>query len=155
MSYRLEPDTHIRDKFKVVLDLSNYSTKEELEHGTGVGASNLAAKKDFVALKAEDDKIEINKLLNVAKSLNNLKTKVDDLNVDQLKIVPIDLKRVSDVVIKEAGKYTKFNTLNTKVNKLHNKIPDVTTLFPISQNNTDKQSLETEIGDVDKKYQIK
>ena len=28
MSYYLEPDIHIRDKVKVVLDLSNYATKK-------------------------------------------------------------------------------------------------------------------------------
>ena len=28
MSYYLEPDSHIRDKVKVVLDLSNYATKK-------------------------------------------------------------------------------------------------------------------------------
>ena len=27
MGYYLEPDNHIRDKVKVVLDLSNYTTK--------------------------------------------------------------------------------------------------------------------------------
>ena len=29
MSYYAEPDSHIRDKVKVVLDLSNYATKKE------------------------------------------------------------------------------------------------------------------------------
>ena len=28
MSYYLEPDSHIRDNVKVVLDLSNYATKK-------------------------------------------------------------------------------------------------------------------------------
>ena len=28
MSYFLEPDTHIKDKVKVILDLSNYATKK-------------------------------------------------------------------------------------------------------------------------------
>ena len=32
-----EPGSHIRDKVKVVLDLSNSETKKELEHATGVG----------------------------------------------------------------------------------------------------------------------
>ena len=32
MSYYPEPDSHIRDKLKIVLDLSNYATKNELEH---------------------------------------------------------------------------------------------------------------------------
>ena len=30
-----EPDSHIRDEIKVVLDLSNYATKKVVEHATG------------------------------------------------------------------------------------------------------------------------
>ena len=60
MNYYQEPDSHIRDKVKVVLDLSNYATKKELEHTTGIDTSDLAAKKDFIALKAEVDQLDIN-----------------------------------------------------------------------------------------------
>ena len=60
MSYYPEPDSHIRDKVTVVLDLSNYETKKELEHATGVDTSDFAVKKDFIALKAEIDIIDIN-----------------------------------------------------------------------------------------------
>ena len=77
MSYYPEPDSHIRDKVKVVLDLSNSVTKKELDHVTGVDTSDLATKKDFIPLKAEVDKLDINKLANVPTILNNLKTKVD------------------------------------------------------------------------------
>ena len=45
MSYYPEPDSHIRDKVKVVLDLSNYVTKKELEHATCIDTSDLATKK--------------------------------------------------------------------------------------------------------------
>ena len=55
-SYYPEPDSCIRDKVNTVLELSNYYTKEEIEHGPDVGTSNLLDKKDFVALKAEIDK---------------------------------------------------------------------------------------------------
>ena len=44
MSYYWEPESHIRDKVNVVLDLSNYASKRELDHATGVDASDLAAK---------------------------------------------------------------------------------------------------------------
>ena len=151
MSYYPEPDSHIRDKVKVVLDLSNYATKKELDHATGVDTSDLAAKKDFIALKAEVDKLDINKLVNVPTSLNNLKTKVDDLDVGKLKTVPVDLKKLSDVVDNEVVKNTKFNTLKRKVNNLVKKIPYTTTLIHINQYNTNKQNLEKKIGVVDKK----
>ena len=45
MSHHPEPDSHIRDKVKLVLDLLNYVTKTELGHATGGDTSDLAAKK--------------------------------------------------------------------------------------------------------------
>ena len=80
MSYYPDTDSHMRDKVEVVLDQSNYPTKKELDHTTGVNTSDLAAKKDFIALKIEADKLEIAKLVNVPTSLNNLKTKVELVN---------------------------------------------------------------------------
>ena len=86
MSYYLEPDSHIGDKVSVV---SNYTTKKELKDATGVGTSNLTAKRDFPASKAEVDKLDINQLVDVPTGLTNLKTKADDLYVDKLKTVPV------------------------------------------------------------------
>ena len=63
MNYYPEPDRHIRDKVKVVSDLSHYETKKELDHATRVDTSDLATKKDFIALKAKVDKLEISKLV--------------------------------------------------------------------------------------------
>ena len=97
--------------------MSNYSTKKELEHTTVIDTSDLAAKKYFIALKAEVDKLDINKLVNVPTGLNKLKTKVDDLDVGKLKTVPVDLKKISYVVDNEDVK----NTLKTKVNNLEKK----------------------------------
>ena len=48
MNYYPEPDSHIKDKVKVALDLSNYATVKELEHAAGVDTSDLAAKKLFL-----------------------------------------------------------------------------------------------------------
>ena len=72
MNYYPNPDSITQ---KVVLDLSNYATKEELDHATGVDRSDLAAKKYFIALKAKVEKLDINKLVNLTVGLNNLKTK--------------------------------------------------------------------------------
>ena len=58
--------------------MTNYATKKELEHAAGVDTSDLAVKKKFVALKAEADKLDINKLVNVPTLLDKLKRKVDD-----------------------------------------------------------------------------
>ena len=121
MSYYPEPGIHIRDKVKVVLDLSNHATKKELDHTTGVDTSDLAAKKNFIALKAEVDKLDINKLISAPTSFNNLKAKVDDLDVGKLKTPPADVKKLSDVAENEVVKNTKFKTLKIKVNNLERK----------------------------------
>ena len=69
--------------------------KKELDHVAGVDTSDLVDEKDFIAWKAELDKLEIAKLVNVPTSLNNSKTKGDDLDVGKLKTVSVDLKKVS------------------------------------------------------------
>ena len=76
--------------------MSNYATKKELEHATGVDTSDSVATKDFIGLKAKDDKVDSNKLFYISTSLNNLKTKIDDIDVCKLETVPIDLKKLSD-----------------------------------------------------------
>ena len=81
-------------------------------------------------------------MVNVPSSLNNLKTKLDDVDFDKLKIVPVDLKRLSDVVSKEVVKKTKYDKLNMKLNNLEKKIIDAFPLIIINQYNTDKQNLE-------------
>ena len=81
--------------------------------------------------------------------MNNLKTKLDDSDDGKLKTVPVDIKKLSDVVASEVVKNIKLNTLKTKVNSLENKISDATTLIRINQYNTEKQNLEKKIGNVD------
>ena len=70
--------------------------------------------------------------------MNNLYTKVNDLDIVNLKTVPVNLKKLSDVVDNEVVKNSKFNTLNTKVNGLEKKIYDATSIVYINQYNTDK-----------------
>ena len=94
-------------------------------------------------------------MVTVPTSLNNLKTNVDELDVGKLKLVSVDLKKLSDVVANEVVKNTKFNTLKTKVNSFEKEVPDATTLIHINQYNTDKQNLEKKIEDIDKKLRTK
>ena len=51
-------------------------------------------KKDFIALKAEVGKLDIDEVTNLPTSFNSLKTKVDDLDVRKLKTVTVDLKQM-------------------------------------------------------------
>ena len=57
-------------------------------------------------------------MVNVPTSLNNLKTKVDDLYNGKLKTFPVDLEKLSNDKDNEVVKNTKFNTLKPKVNNL-------------------------------------
>ena len=71
--------------------------------------------------------------------MNNLKSKVDDLDVSRLKTVPVKLKDLSDVVDNEVVRNINFTTLKTKVSNLDKKIPDATTVIHINQYNTCKK----------------
>ena len=66
-----------------------------------------------MALITEVEKLDSNKLNNVSTGLNNLKTKVNDLDVVKMKTVPVDLKKLSDLLDNEIAE----NTLKKKVNK--------------------------------------
>ena len=116
----------------------------------GINTSDLAAKKYFIAIKAEFDNLGINKLTHILTSLNNLKTKIDDLYVGKSKTVPAGLKKLSGTVDNEVVKNAKLNTLKTKVNNLLKKIPDAATLIHINQYNKNKKKIEKKTGDVDK-----
>ena len=61
----------------------------------------MATKKNLIFYKIEVDKLDINRLVNAPTTLNNLKTKVSNLDVGKLKMLPLDLKKLSDVVDKE------------------------------------------------------
>ena len=60
---------------------------KKLNKATGVETSNLAVKTDFIALKAEFEKLDITKFVNVT-----IGSKVDDLDVGKSKTLPINLK---------------------------------------------------------------
>ena len=81
-------------------------------------------------------RLDVNKLAKAPAGLNDLKTKVDNLDVGKLTTVPVDLIELGNVVSKEVIKKTVYNTLNTKVNNSNN------TLIKSNQYNTDKRNLE-------------
>ena len=83
--------------------------------------------------------------------MNNLKTKVDDLDFGKLTIVHVHLKKISDVWCNELVKKSNINILEIKVNNLENKIVDGTIIIHINQYNTGKQNLERKIGYVDRR----
>ena len=70
--------------------------------------------------------------------MNNLKTKVHELDVGKLETVPIELKKLSDAVDHQVAKNRKF----TKVNNLDKRIPDATTSIHINQYQAHKQNFD-------------
>ena len=84
-----------RGNVKVELNLSNYATKADLKGAIDVDTSNSAAKSDLDSLKAEVDKIDI----------------------DKLKIVPPDLSKLSNAVDHDVVRKTLYDKLVTKVNE--------------------------------------
>ena len=66
----------------------------------GVDTSDLVKKAYLPNLKSDVDELDINKLKNVLSGLSNLKSKVDKLDVDKLISVPPDSSKLSDAVNK-------------------------------------------------------
>ena len=67
-----------------------------------------------------------------------IEKKRDDLDAGKLKTLPVDLKKLNDVVDKEIAKNTKPNRQKTKLNRYDKKIPDLTTSISINQYETEK-----------------
>ena len=73
----------------VKVDLSHYATKPDLKKATGADTSNLAGKSDLASLKAE----------------------IGQIDVDKLKTVPLDLRKLGNVVNNKVAKKTMINQL--------------------------------------------
>ena len=61
----------------------------------------LLKKTDLANLKSNVDELDIDKLKNVPTTLSNVKSKVDKLDVHKLVPAPVDLRKLSDVVKKD------------------------------------------------------
>ena len=84
-------------------------------------------------MKVEVDKLSIAKLVKSQLVWLIQKIKVDDVDVDKLKNVSRQLKKLSVALKNEVVKNTTFSTLKTKVNDLEEQIPDAITLIQINQ----------------------
>ena len=103
----------------VKVALSNYATKADLKNATGTDTSKLATKSDLANLKAEVDKLDIDKLKSVPANLSNLKSKVDKLDFGKLETIPVDLSKLSNVVKMMFLKYWILNImLRSKILKM-------------------------------------
>ena len=71
MSQYFPPYRSSGDDIKVELDLSNYASKTDLRNITHIYASNFASKTNLVSLKSKIDELDINKLKIVPTDLSN------------------------------------------------------------------------------------
>ena len=80
----------------VKVGLSNYARKSDLKNVSHVDVSSLALKSNLASLK----------------------TKVDKIDADKLKTVPVDLAKSSNVVKNDVVKKIEYNKLVTKVDNI-------------------------------------
>ena len=151
MSY-YPPYKSSSNNIKVELDLSNYTTRDDVKNITNIDVSSYATKTNLAALKTEADKID----------------------TDKLKPVPDDLAKLSNVVKNRVVKKndfsadtyvtrTKFSTdtnaLYDKIDKVDKKIPDVSGLATKSSvtiliKNLDDRINKLKINDYAKKTSL-
>ena len=107
--------------------------------------SKLAAKSDLFILKAEVDKLDIDKLKSVPTNLSNLKSKVDKLDIGKLETTPVDLSKLSNVVKNDVVKKTEYNA---KIKNIEDKIPDITNIATKTNLNAKINEVKAEIPSI-------
>ena len=104
----------------IKVDLSNYATKTDLKNIFHVDTSGFALKTNLTSLKTEFDKLDIEKLAPV----------------------PIELRKLSDVVKNDVVKKAVYEKLAAKVNNI-----DTSDFVLKTKYQTDKTKLENKIPD--------
>ena len=108
----------------VKVDLCNYATKNDLKNISRIGVSSYALKSNLTSLKAE----------------------VDKLDIDKLTSVPIDLAKLTSVVKNDVVKKTEYDKLVNKVNSIDN-----TNFVARTKYGKDGSDFEDKINKIEKK----
>ena len=87
MSSQYFPPYGSTNNIKVELDLANYATKDYVKNITHVDVSSFASKTNLATLKAQVDKIEVDKLKTTPTDLAKLTNAVENNLVKKLTIV--------------------------------------------------------------------
>ena len=140
----LKPHEPFGGDINIKVDLSNYATKTDLKNATGIDTSEIAAKFDLVSLKAEVDKLDVDKLKGVPTDLSNFKSKIDKLDIGKLETTPVDLSKLSNEVKNGDVKNTKYNA---KIKNIEDKIPEITNLVT-------KPTFNAKIMRLKEKYEV-
>ena len=104
----------------IILDLSNYATKTDIKNISHVDTSRFELKLNLAGLKAE----------------------VEKLDIDKLVAVPVDLSKLSDVLKNDVVKKTVYDKLVAKINNI-----DTSGFVLKTKYDTDKSELENKIAD--------
>ena len=110
----------------VKTELNNYATKVDLHNATEIETSKLAGRADLASLKAEVDKLDIDKLVPVS----------------------VDLSKLSGVAKNDVVK-TVYDKLVAKVNNISISVFVLKTNYDI-----EKSDSVNKISDTDKKFLI-
>ena len=118
--YFPKPNEPFRGDINVKIDHLNYAKKADIKNISHVDSSRFVSKTNLVSLKAE----------------------VDKLDIDKLVLVPVDLSKLSDVVKNDVVKKTANDKLVTEVNSVG------TSMFVLkTKYDADKTELENKIPD--------
>ena len=82
---------------------------------------------------------------NLPANLNNLKNKVDKLDVDKLAPVPFDLSKLIDAVKSDV---VKKDVYNTKIKRIQDKISDIANLATKASLNAKVNEVKSEITNI-------
>ena len=111
-------NSHFGDSIKVKIDLSNFATKTEIKNISHVDISSFALKTN----------------------LANLKTEVDELDIDKLVPISVDLSKLNDLVKNDVVEKDVYNKLVAKVDNIDTSEFALKTKYDI-----DKTELENKI----------
>ena len=149
MSTYYPPYKSSSNNIKVELDLSNYTSKDDVKNITHVDVRSYATKTNLAALQTEVDKID----------------------TDKLKTTPADFAKLSNVVKNDVVKKTDYSTKVTNIeaeiagltkNTVDN-LADITKLKAVDTSNfvtrtkfsADTNALDEKIDGVEKKNRYK
>ena len=96
--------------------------------------------KSVANLKSHVDKLDIDKLKNVPSGLSSLKSEVDKLDIGKFETTPVDLSNSNNVVKNDVIKKTEYNELVKKVNNIST--TDTSNLFKKPNNQTKISEIE-------------
>ena len=128
----------------VTVDLSNYATKDDIENITHVDTSSFALKTNLANLKTEVDKLDIDKLATVPVDLRKLSNVVKN---DVVKKIVYD-KLVAKVDNIDTSGLVKKTDYNTKISEIEDKIPDTSGLVKKTDYNIKITEIEGKIPDI-------